>query len=137
EPHLFGGTCLNAGCIPTKMYVHPASVAQQAADSSDLGLSTRYLGADWPAIRDRVFARIDEIEASGRHYRTHELENTTVIPEHVRFTGPHSLVTDSGGEITADRIVIAAGAHPDVPNIPGLDVRHVWMRAREIGRAHV
>ena len=121
EPHLFGGTCLNAGCIPTKMYVHPASVAQQAADSSDLGLSTRYLGADWPAIRDRVFARIDEIEASGRHYRTHELENTTVIPEHVRFTGPHSLVTDSGGEITADRIVIAAGAHPDVPNIPGLD----------------
>ena len=121
EPHLFGGTCLNAGCIPTKMYVHTADAARQAADSSRLGLTTSFDGADWPAVRDRVFARIDEIEAGGRRYRTHELPNTTVIPEHVRFTGAHTLVTDSGEEITADRIVIAAGASPAVPQVPGLD----------------
>lgn len=121
EPSLFGGTCLNAGCIPTKMYVHVADVARQASDSSDLGLSTSFDSADWPAVRDRVFARIDEIEASGRRYRSEELAHTTVITEHVRFTGPHSLVGDQGTEITADRIVIAAGAHPVIPDVPGLD----------------
>lgn len=121
EPSLFGGTCLNAGCIPTKMYVHVADVARQASDSTDLGLRTDFRAADWPAIRDRVFARIDEIEASGRHYRSEQLDNTTVLTEHLRFTGPHSLVGDGGSEVTADRIVIAAGAHPVIPEIPGLN----------------
>src|SRR5699024_8981678 len=121
EPSLFGGTCLNAGCIPTKMYVHVADVARQSTDSEDLGLQTEFHAADWPAIRDRVFARIDEIESAGRHYRSEELENTTVLTEHLRFTGTHSLVGDSGSQVTADRIVIAAGAHPVVPDIPGLD----------------
>lgn len=121
EPSLFGGTCLNAGCIPTKMYVHVADVARQATDSRDLGLQTDFASADWPAIRDRVFARIDEIESAGRRYRSEELDNTTVLTEHLRFTGTHSLVGDGGSEVTADRIVIAAGAHPVVPAIPGLD----------------
>lgn len=121
EPSLFGGTCLNAGCIPTKMYVHVADVARQSTDSEDLGLQTEFHAADWPAIRDRVFARIDEIESAGRHYRSEELENTTVLTQHLRFTGTHSLVGDSGSQVTADRIVIAAGAHPVVPDIPGLD----------------
>lgn len=121
EPHLFGGTCLNEGCIPTKMYVHASDVGRQSADSSDLGLSTSFDGADWRAVRDRIFARIDEIESSGRRYRSHELENTTVLTEHLKFTGTHSLVGDRGTEVTADRIVIAAGASPVVPSVPGLD----------------
>ncbi|WP_291793659.1 mycothione reductase [Brevibacterium sp.] len=125
EEDRFGGTCLNAGCIPTKMYVYPATRAEEAADSSAVNLSTSYGSADWPALRDRIFARIDAIEADGRAYRTERQENVTVFPEHVRFTGPHSLVTASGREITADRIVIAAGSAPVVPEIPGLDPARV------------
>ena len=56
EAPRFGGTCLNSGCIPTKMYVVAADTAHAAADSERLGIHTTFEGADWPAIVDRVFA---------------------------------------------------------------------------------
>lgn len=118
----FGGTCLNVGCIPTKMFVYPASVAELAADSSRYNVSTSFAAVDWSGLQERVFSRIDAIEAGGRDYRTGDRQpNITVVPEHVHFMGPKRVVTASGEEITADRIVIAAGAHPRLPEVPGLD----------------
>ena len=118
ERGLFGGTCLNVGCIPSKMFVYAAELAEQAADGARLGVRTRFDGADWPAIRDRIFGRIDPIAESGRQYRE-ELPNVTVFAGSARFTGPKRVAVD-GEEITADRIVIAAGARAAVPDVPGL-----------------
>ena len=118
EDGLFGGTCLNVGCIPSKMYVYAAEVAALAADSGHLGVRTSFDGVDWTAVRDRIFGRIDPIEQGGRRYRD-ELPNVTVFPCTARFTEPRTV--DVGGEtITADRIVVAAGARPAVPKIEGL-----------------
>ncbi|MCX0277467.1 mycothione reductase [Nocardia zapadnayensis] len=125
EAGLFGGTCLNVGCIPTKMFVHTADLAAAAADSSAFGIRTSFGGADWPAIRDRVFGRIDPIEAGGREYRTNRQPNVTVYPEHVRFTGPKSFTTASGTEFTADRVVLAAGSRAQIPALPGIDTDRV------------
>ena len=61
----FGGTCLNVGCIPSKMFVYAAEVAALAADSERLGVHTRFDGADWPAVRDRIFGR-DRPHRGGR-----------------------------------------------------------------------
>ena len=118
ERGLFGGTCLNVGCIPSKMFVYAAELAEQAADGERLGVRTRFDGADWPAIRDRIFGRIDPIAEGGRQYRE-ELPNVTVFAGSARFTGPKRVAVD-GEEITADRIVIAAGARAVVPDVPGL-----------------
>ena len=118
EQGLFGGTCLNVGCIPSKMYVYAAEVAALAADSGHLGVRTSFDGVDWPAVRDRIFGRIDPIEQGGRRYRE-ELPNVTVYPHTARFTGPRTV--EVGGEtITAERVVVAAGARPAVPDIDGL-----------------
>jgi mycothione reductase len=118
----FGGTCLNVGCIPTKMFVYPATLAEQAEHADRYNLSPTQPQVDWTALQERIFSRIDAIEAGGREYRSgDEQPNITVAPEHVHFTGEKSVVTASGEEITADRIVIAAGAHPVIPAIPGLD----------------
>ncbi|GAA4285607.1 mycothione reductase [Brevibacterium daeguense] len=125
ESGLFGGTCLNVGCIPTKMFVHTADLAVAAGESERFGITTRFESADWPAIRDRIFNRIDPIESDGRDYRTNRLPNVTVHPEHVRFTGPKSFRTESGFDFTADRVVIAAGSRPNIPRIPGLDAERV------------
>ena len=65
EHGLFGGTCLNVGCIPSKMFVYAAEVAALAADSERLGIRTSFDGADWPAVRDRIFGRIDPIAEGG------------------------------------------------------------------------
>ena len=118
EHGLFGGTCLNVGCIPSKMFVYAADVAALAADSEHLGVHTRFDGVDWHAVRDRIFGRIDPIAESGRLYRQ-EMPNVTVYTSTARFVGPRTVAV--GDEtITAERIVVAAGARPSVPDVPGL-----------------
>lgn len=120
----FGGTCLNRGCIPSKMLVHPADVAVSAARGPVLGVQTSTGPADWPTIRDRVFGRIDDIAEQGRSYRE-GLDDVDVHVGDARFTGERRLVVDlaDGGsvELTADQVVLASGSRPVVPPIEGLD----------------
>ncbi len=122
----FGGTCLNVGCIPTKMFVYPADVAEAAREARQLGLRTRVEGIDWTSIRDRVFARVDDIERRGRAYRKGpKSPNTTAFEGWGRFTGPTSMsvaMNDGSCEtFTGDRFVIATGSRPVIPDILGLD----------------
>ncbi|MCQ1957589.1 mycothione reductase [Arthrobacter sp. zg-Y826] len=121
----FGGTCLNVGCIPTKMFVYPAQLAAAAVDGARLGVDTVSAGVRWRDIRDRIFTRIDAISDGGRRYRDEELDNVTLFSEYVRFVSPHALVTASGQEITADEIVVAAGSRPVLPDVPGMDLPQV------------
>ena len=69
EKGTFGGTCLNVGCIPTKMYVYAADIAVAAREAGRLGLDAQVNSVDWDSIVDRVFTnRIDQIArtAAGR-----------------------------------------------------------------------
>lgn len=115
----FGGTCLNRGCIPSKMYVYAAEIAHLARQGPQYGVHSRVDGVDWPAIRNRIFGRIDPIAEGGKSYRE-GLENVTVYPAHGRFVGPKQLAV-GGAVITADTIVLAAGARVSLPAIAGLD----------------
>ena len=122
ERGVFGGTCLNVGCIPTKMFVHTADLAATPAASAKLGVDSELREVRWTDIRDRIFGRIDPIAAGGGEYRrTHEDNaNVTVYDGTARFTGPRTLaVSGVAEEITADRIVLANGGRPIVP--PGLE----------------
>lgn len=121
EPGTFGGTCLNVGCIPTKMYVYPATVASEVKQVARLGVEASVNSVDWPAIRDRVFGRIDAISEGGLEYRE-SLENVTVIREYVHFVEPMVLETDSGERITAPQIVLANGSRVQLPDVPGIDL---------------
>ncbi len=119
ERGTFGGTCLNVGCIPSKMFVLPADKAVEAQQGAKLGIDTRFEGADWPAIRDRVFGRIDSIVEGGREYRANGSENVTLIQGTARFIGDRVLDVE-GRTITAPHVLVAAGSRPVVPPIPGL-----------------
>ncbi len=116
EESTFGGTCLNVGCIPTKMYVYPADLARGIQDAARLGVDAEVTAVRWPDLRDRIFARVDAISAAGRRYRR-DGTNTTLYEAHARFTDPHTLALSSGVSITADRIVLAAGSRAVVPDI--------------------
>ena len=115
ESGKFGGTCINVGCIPTKMYVYAADVANTVTHAARYGVDATLDGVRWPDIRDRIFGRIDPIEANGKRYRVNG-KNTTAFLGRATFTGPRALRIDTGDEVTADQIVIAAGAHPVVPD---------------------
>ncbi len=69
EEGTFGGTCLNVGCIPTKMFVYPADIARSAAHGPRLGVETRFDRVRWREVRDRIFGRIDPISHGGHDWR--------------------------------------------------------------------
>jgi mycothione reductase len=119
EQNVFGGTCLNVGCIPTKMFVYAAEVAENAGDSARFGIDAGVDGVRWPDIVSRIFGRIDPLSASGEHYRRAS-PNVTVYDRHTRFgrvtdDGRYTLRVDGGEQFTAEQVVIAAGSRAVVP----------------------
>ncbi|MET0234524.1 MAG: mycothione reductase [Kibdelosporangium sp.] len=126
EKGTFGGTCLNVGCIPTKMFVHTADLAATPAASERLGVDSTLDGVRWTEIRDRIFGRIDPIAAGGREYRMHHADNAnvTVYEGLGRFTAPKVLeiaLNDGSTEtITAAKFVLASGSRVQIPDVPGL-----------------
>lgn len=125
ERHLFGGTCVNVGCTPTKTYVASARAAHVARHADELGVR---IGGTVEVDMARVKARKDEVIGQSREgvekwLRT--ADNVTVFTGHGRFTGPHSVqVQGSDGqshELEADTIFINTGTRAAVPAVEGLD----------------
>ena len=121
EEGTFGGTCLNVGCIPTKMFVYASDVADHVRDAGRYGIDATFDSADWPGIVKRVFDRIDPISSSGREYRAHRSPNVTLYESHVRFDGRdgerYRLVTADGDVVLAGQVVVAAGSRPIIPDV--------------------
>jgi mycothione reductase len=117
ESDRFGGTCLNRGCIPSKMLVHTADVAQTVRLANRFGIRARFDGADWPAIRDRVFGRIDPTHERAVAYRRDH--GSDVFIGEARFVDPAALKVGDD-EIHGARFVLAAGSRPNIPDIAGL-----------------
>lgn len=126
----FGGTCLNVGCIPTKMFVYAAEVARTVRDAGRFGVDATLDGVRWTDIRDRIFDRIDPISEGGRDYRV-QADHTEAYLGRARFVGERELevrITGPGGRhevgsvqrITGDQVVVATGSRPRVPQ-PVLD----------------
>jgi pyruvate/2-oxoglutarate dehydrogenase complex dihydrolipoamide dehydrogenase (E3) component len=120
ERKLFGGTCVNTGCIPTKAMVASAYAAQLARRAADYGVVIeRSVGVDMR----RVKARKDAIAGksrSGVENWLNGMDNCTVYRGHARFTGPRTVAID-GDVLTAPRIFVNVGGRATVPEMPGLD----------------
>ncbi|MFN8032052.1 MAG: mycothione reductase [Mycobacterium sp.] len=118
EQGVFGGTCLNVGCIPTKMFVYAAEVAQTVREAARYGVDARIDRVRWSDIVSRVFGRIDPLALGGEHYRRSS-PNVTVYDSHTTFAGctenGYRLHTADGVEFTAEQVVIAAGARAMIP----------------------
>ena len=119
EPDKFGGTCLNRGCIPSKMLLYAAEVAEMARHGARLGLRHTLERVDWQQLVGRVWQKIDPIAEAGAQYRRSQ-PHITVYDAAARFVAPRVLET-GGRRITAPRIVLGTGSRPVVPDIPGLD----------------
>ena len=119
----FGGTCLNRGCIPSKMLVHVANVARTVRRARLFGIDATIDRIDWDFIVERVFSEIDADAASIEEVNR-RAETVDVIKGDARFIAPKLLAVD-GRRLTADTIVIAAGSRPGVPEIEGLDEARV------------
>ena len=117
EGSRFGGTCLNRGCIPSKMLVHTADVAQVVRRAGRFGIGAELTDVDWPAIRDRVFSRIDPVHEKAVAYR--RARGADVFTADGRFVAPKVMMAGDD-ELHSERFVLAAGSRPHIPPIPGL-----------------
>jgi dihydrolipoamide dehydrogenase len=113
-----GGTCLNRGCIPSKMLIHSADVVETLKKAHLFGINVQGYAVDFPAIVKRVTEFVDhdsrQIERSLR-----ATSNPLLFKETCRFVRPKTLQVGTE-TITAEKILLASGGRPTVPNIPGL-----------------
>lgn len=114
-----GGTCLNRGCIPSKMLIESAQVAETIKRASIFGLNAELKSVDFSAIMKRTMDFVDE-EARGIEEAIKTNPKYTLYKHFARFVEPKKLMVGKE-EVEGEKIVIAAGTRPAVPPIPGLD----------------
>jgi glutathione reductase (NADPH) len=120
EEYRLGGTCVIRGCVPKKLLVYGSHFAEDLADAKRFGWNTDGATFDWPTLRDNVQAEVDRLE--GLYGQTFSNAGVEVFHERAVITGPNEVTLASGRKITAKIILIATGAWPAVPDVPGADL---------------
>ena len=118
ERHLFGGTCVNTGCIPTKTLVASAKVAHMAQRGSEYGVECDF-SVDMKKVKQRKDSVVEQSNQGVTQWLK-EMKGLDVYEGHARFISNHSLSVNNE-ELAADKIFINVGARARVPDMPGLD----------------
>jgi pyruvate/2-oxoglutarate dehydrogenase complex dihydrolipoamide dehydrogenase (E3) component/uncharacterized membrane protein YdjX (TVP38/TMEM64 family) len=128
EGHRMGGDCLNTGCVPSKALIRSARFMKTVREAEALGIANARADADFGRIMARVQNVVRQVEPHDSVERYSQL-GVEVIQGHARITSPWTVeVTTEQGPRTLSTcaIVIATGAAPVIPNIPGIEsVKHV------------
>jgi len=119
EKHKMGGDCLNTGCVPSKALIKSAKLMHQINHAEKLGIKSAQAKVDFAAIMNRVQQVIKEVEPHDSIDRYEKL-GVNVIQGEASITSPYT-VEVNGETLTTKNIIIATGARPFVPKMPGLD----------------
>lgn len=119
EKHKMGGDCLNSGCVPSKALIRSARFAAEQRKADELGFSPSHSRADFAAVMERVAEVIKEVEPHDSIERYQGL-GVECIEGEARLVSPWE-VEVNGQRLASRHIVIATGARPLVPKLPGLD----------------
>ena len=118
ESGRLGGTCVNVGCVPKKVMWQTASQAHHLKHAADYGFDVQVNGHDWSALKARRDAYV--LRLNGLYQKGLDTSAVRYIAGEASFVDPHTLaVGDSQYE--AEKIVIATGGRPTVPEIPGAE----------------
>jgi len=119
EEHKVGGTCVIRGCVPKKLLVYGAHFAEDLDDAAMFGWDVPQKRFDWSVLRDNVLSEVGRLE--GAYTETLTNHGVKVLKERATLTGPNSVQLASGKTVTADKILIATGARPLMPDLPGIE----------------
>ncbi len=116
EDRYLGGTCVNAGCIPKKLFFYASQFADDFEIAKGFGWDVGHPGFSWQTL---IANKNDEIKRLNAVYqRILDEAGTLIIRGRASLAGAHSIVIN-GKTVTAERIIIATGGRPNIPDIPG------------------
>jgi dihydrolipoamide dehydrogenase len=120
-----GGTCLNRGCIPSKMLIYPAHIVQTSLDTKKLNLNLKgNLEVNFSELVERISETVDsESDSIPPIYNSHA--NIDYYPSLAKFVGEKEIEVQNV-RITGDKIFLAVGCRPFIPRIPGLSESPYW-----------
>ena len=119
EEHRVGGTCVIRGCVPKKLLVYGAHFAEDLADARRFGWEVPDCAFRWDRLRDNVLAEVSRLE--GLYGETLANNKVEVLKSRAVVTGPNAVRLADGREVSAAHILVAVGATPDVPDLPGCE----------------
>ena len=119
EEYRMGGTCVIRGCVPKKLLVYGSHFAEDLADAKRFGWNTDGATFDWGTLRDNVAAEVDRLE--GLYGQTLGNAKVEVIQQRAVIAGPNLVRLADGTAVSAANILIATGAWPSIPAIPGAE----------------
>jgi glutathione reductase (NADPH) len=122
EEYRIGGTCVIRGCVPKKFLVYGAEFSQMIADAPGYGWTIGSATFDWPTLRDNVQKEVTRL--SGIYTSNLAKAGVTAFEERAEVVDAHTVrLKKSGSEMTAERILIATGGRPYLPEgLPGLEL---------------
>ncbi len=121
-----GGTCVNTGCVPTRVLAKTARLIREARAADDYGIDVGTPTIDWPAVVTRVHERVDAVRSIKREAERFAEAGVTLIHEgRARFEDDRTLVLDSGRRVSADSILICVGGHSKRLPVPGAELATV------------
>ena len=118
EEYRVGGTCVIRGCVPKKLLVYGSHFAEDLEDAGRFGWQIEGKRFDWAVLRDNVAAEVDRL--NGLYQNTLDNNQVTTLLGHARIIDAHTVEVD-GQRHTAGTILIASGARPFTPDIPGAE----------------
>jgi glutathione reductase (NADPH) len=119
EEYRVGGTCVIRGCVPKKLLVYGAHFAEDLDDAAMFGWDVPEKRFDWAVLRDNVLAEVTRLE--GAYKETLSNHDVTTFEERADLVEPNMVRLASGRTVTADKILIAVGARPLMPDIDGIE----------------
>ncbi|MBT8093355.1 MAG: glutathione-disulfide reductase [Gammaproteobacteria bacterium] len=119
EKAALGGTCVNVGCVPKKVMWYAAHHAHQFHHLADYGFDAEVTGHDWAGLKARRDAYIERL--NGIYENNLDKRGVVWLSGTARFVDAHTVDID-GRRVEAERIVIASGGRPTVPDIPGAEL---------------
>ncbi len=119
EEYKVGGTCVIRGCVPKKLLVYGAHFAEDLDDAAMFGWDVPTKTFNWPVLRDNVLAEVSRLESAYTDTLTNH--KVSIFHERATLTGPNSIKLASGKELNAEKILIATGARPVMPDIQGIE----------------
>ena len=118
EEYRVGGTCVIRGCVPKKLLVYGAHFAEDLDDARRFGWTIEGKRFDWATLRDNVAAEVDRL--NGLYQNTLDNNRVTILLGHATIIDAHTVEVD-GKRHSAGTILIASGARPFIPDVPGAE----------------